>query len=182
MGKVKLWTEEEDAFLIREYGKSDTKEIAEALGRPISGVRSRAARLKLTVKCEEPEDIPDGYKYCIKCQRVFPLDSFWNRKDSKDGKRRECIECCSKKAREKRDKIKDEKIKQQIFETNRELIEKTEWKNSQTFVCKECGKELPGTNFSFNNNGGTVNCRCNSCRAKMGKKILAQRIKDGKGW
>lgn len=184
MGRCTPWTEDEDAFLIREYGKSDTKEIAEALGRTAGGVRARAVKLSISSnRDEEPNDIPEGSKYCPTCKRILSLDSFWSRKDTKDGKRCECKYCCSRKAREKRDRIKDEKIKQQILNTNKELIERTEWKNSHYFTCKECGKELPGVNFSFNNSGcNTVNSRCNACRAKLSKETMAQRIKDGKGW
>lgn len=182
MGKSTRWTKEEDAFLIREYGKSASADIAEALGKTPGAIKSRAIRLNIKFRDKGPDNIPDGFKYCKFCKSILSIDSFHNKSSSKDGRSHMCKECSKGYDRKRREKKKDQMIKNQINETNKEINEKNEWKNSKIFFCKECKKNLPGEKFSFNNNGGRVSGICNSCKSKKSKITTCERIKVGKGW
>ena len=124
MGKCIRWTPEEDAFLTREYGKSSSKDIADALGRTAEAIRTRAIRLKLKFR-DVPDNVPQGFKYCTGCKQILPLDSFYNQNSSKDGKYHVCIKCAKEQGRKKREMQKEENIQRKIDETNKKINEKT---------------------------------------------------------
>lgn len=183
MGRCKAWSKEEEAFLLREYNKSDTVEIAEAIDRTLASVNMRAMRLGITKT--KKEIIPNGYKRCTVCKKILPLDSFFNKKNSKDGKYTTCRDCCAIKSKLKHDKKRINKMDSTVEQENIDIVKKKEEKNKKYFVCRICKKKYPGKMFSFYNmkqGRFKVNCVCRFCKTKLANKSTANRIKNGKGW
>lgn len=109
-------------------------------------------------------------KTCLSCGRVLPLSGFWRRQASKDGYNPYCIQCLTRK-----DKERNEKIKQQGFPEERLPVEKQ---------CRQCLRILPRASFRRNcliPDG--LDPYCKDCRDVYYKKYTArpevkQRIKE----
>lgn len=177
----KNYSPEEDAFLTREYGKSDTMEIAEALGRRPKGVKSRARKIGLFYR-PVPAKIPEGMKYCFQCETSRPLDMFFSHKGSPDGKYSVCKVCSSDAKKAKRLKDKEDKILAKAREEKEELDRAIADKDSKTFVCRICGKEKEGKHFNYNRGNKKVDERCTKCRVDLDIENTAKRIKGGSDW
>lgn len=177
----KVYKPEEDAFILREYGNSPTSEIAKELGRRTSGVSARANALGALYK-PVPSDVPEGFKYCRTCKNTLPLDDFFNHAGSKDGKYSVCRTCSSAKKKKARLKEKEDKILAQAKKEKEELEKIIADKDSKTFVCRICGVEKPGTEYTYNKKSKCMDGRCTKCRVDLDKKNKVKRIKDGRDW
>lgn len=177
----KFYKPEEDAFILREYGKSDTGEIAEALGRSRQAIVARASRITKDIKVEIVE--PDGYKHCKRCDTIKPYEDFYAKKGSKYGRYSICKECDIAAAKKKRleKKIQDALEKSNILKEQEELRLATIEKNKQSYVCRICGEEKPGEVYTFYKNL-VVDNRCKKCRVELDKQNTVKRIVNGVDW
>jgi hypothetical protein len=128
-------------------------------------------------------------KFCYKCQRELPLESFYKGHDSYTGKRSECIECgkaeCKKwrgtdagkhsnrkaarkyhyteKGKAKKKEYIESGKRQQNLERQKEYYDNLDNKPT-TKTCTICKRDLPLTDYG-ENIGGKYNLksRCNEC-------------------
>ena len=109
-------------------------------------------------------------KPCLSCDRILPVSAFWKRKASKDGYNPYCIECLTRK-----DKKRDQRLKQQGFPVERLPVEKQ---------CVKCLRILPQASFRRNcliSDG--LDTYCKDCRevyykAYKVRSDVKQRIKE----
>ncbi|MBN2599511.1 MAG: hypothetical protein JXA75_03135 [Candidatus Thermoplasmatota archaeon] len=100
-------------------------------------------------------------KVCLSCGRVLPLSGFWRRKASKDGYNPKCIECLTRK-----DKERKQKIKQQGFPEERLPLEKQ---------CRQCLRILPRASFRRNClSPDGLDSYCKDCRDVYYKEYKAR--------
>lgn len=178
------WTEDEIAFLEREYGKSPTREIAEALGRSYEGVCSKALRLKLVYDPNRPKEVAPGMKYCKQCGEVLPLTEFWSNSSKSGTGTASWCKTCSNKIRQESYIHKHDKKAQEKFKAEQERLKiREEVKNSKSFTCECCGKTMSGKNFDYyTKKDNTVDKLCRVCRMEKREKTNLKNVKDGKAW
>lgn len=109
-------------------------------------------------------------KPCLSCGRVLPMSAFWRRRASKDGYNPYCIECLTRKGKER-----DQRLKQQGFPKEQLPVEKQ---------CSKCLRILPRASFWRNcliPDG--LDPYCKDCRnvyysEYMARPEVKQRIKE----
>lgn len=174
----KKYTELEDQFL-KDYPDSPIKELAEALGRSISSIKSRRQKIGISKTKEElyhvdgeGNKVPEDKKYCPKCNKVLPLDDFYRSATGTKGRYYICKSCSREKA-----KIKFAKKKNGIQETTDKKKELQEKIKDEIFLCPYCKKEKKGSEFGVY---GTVKKgikRASYCRECEIKKDSERRLK-----
>ena len=59
VGSDKKWTKRQISFLICEYGRISTKDIAARLNRSVSGVKHKASKLKIKKGIRNAENVKE---------------------------------------------------------------------------------------------------------------------------
>lgn len=116
--RIKGHNIDEDARIVKEYIEKGlkNKEIMEKMdiseGKLANIIRKNNLQRKHAIekRCiPEDLDIPSGYKYCLICKEIKPLNNFNSLARNKDGKRPWCRECEKKRNKELREKKKNGK-------------------------------------------------------------------------
>lgn len=178
----RYFTTEEDEYLKSVFSKLPTKVIAENLGRTRGSIAGRASALGL--KKEDNKDIENGVKKCPHCSKVLPIEDFKYKNKGRISEGKLCNECRKKDKYQKAVKRKLEQLKEKAgILSTKEMEEREEKKNKQTFICSICGKELPGVEFGFRNKRSLdIDFRCRKCRSERTTKNKMKNINDGKCW
>lgn len=99
------WSKEQDDYLEKFYLLKTDEELAEILNH--TPIQIAIRRKKFGFKKNSSKVIcKDGYKWCSKCSRELPFESFHKNKSRPGGLQAVCIECDKKYKEEKRMKDK----------------------------------------------------------------------------
>lgn len=140
---MKNWTKEEIQFIKEYFNDYPINEIAAEINRPIREVHDKAKSLGIV------PDIPEGFKKCIDCNNIKPINDFYKHQSSKDGTNSYCKICdCIRRRNNailKKIKYKIDRVLEKEQLAN-QLKKDTE---NVYFECSSCGQKKLGTEFYF---------------------------------
>lgn len=171
------WTEEEEEYLRKVYTEYSNSELAEALDRNVSQIKTKLGIMELT---RQKEKLPDGVKRCTKCKEVKDFSEFNKSSISKDGHEFYCRECVSLMAREYRmKKIIDSNISMEVEDSNNKLIEKKILESeNQLFKCTVCRESKKGSEFAISRGRLNNGCRHTTCKACDRERSITRVLKN----
>jgi len=165
------WTKEEIQFIREYYADYPIKEIAAEIKRSIKSVNIKANELGIV------EIVPEGFKKCIDCNNIKPLNNFHSHSTDKGSTNSYC-KPCDYIRRKKNALLKKEK---EIFKNiTYKLKLAAQFKietASKFYECKKCSQKKIGKDFYFDSsklkrNDYCIVCYLNDRKEKEIKKIL----------
>lgn len=123
--KHKLWTPEEDEWLIQNFPIHGKPYCAQHLNRTVNSIAGRVVKLNLVYVGLSANCI-EGYLVCIQCKTEKLIDEFYVNKDRKTGVRGECKDCSylNNKTYRTENDVDLKKRKKIYYDANREKIVK----------------------------------------------------------
>lgn len=109
----KKWSKAEEEYLVDNKGKLSHVEMADTLGKSVSAVNHKMAKLGATKK-RTGSRLSEQGKKCSKCLIVKPEEEFSNNKSRIDGKEVWCKNCRAFDLREKKYGMSEEEYRHRV--------------------------------------------------------------------
>lgn len=152
--------------------------------RSPDGLQARCKACQLDYKRARSEkvsavrraEVPEGLKFCPRCQTDLPLDSFHRLKRAKDGRQTYCRTCANVVHQEYRER----NAVAIALRTAEKLVSVA---TRGTKVCTKCGMEKSVTSFYLHR--GTKDGRttyCGQCQSRSSAEWKARNLERAKEW
>lgn len=163
----KKWSKAEEEYLVDNKGKLSHVEMADTLGKSVSAVNHKMAKLGATKK-RTGSRLSEQGKKCSKCLIVKPEEEFSNNKSRIDGKEVWCKNCRAFDLREKKYGMSEEEYRHRV--------------SLQNGKCAICGMGCENLYVDHCHETGRIrSLLCSACNLILGHaqespKILAAAI------